>query len=243
MKVVIIEDEMAALQQLKSLLLNNDKYDIEVVEEIDSVEDSIEFFKSDKSSEVDLVFMDIHLSDGYSFSIFKHVDVSIPIIFTTAYDEYALKAFEVNCIDYILKPISSKDIDRIFKKIETIAQYTQSTGKRYIDTLLVMDSWFTVPLSIDRVAFFYKDGNKVKAVDLDGKMYTTNTTLEKLEEQLDMELFNRANRQYIVAKTAIKTIESYEGSRALLGLSVDMPEPLIISRTKVTSFKRWMKGE
>ncbi len=243
MKVVIIEDEMAALQQLKSLLINNEKYDIEIVDEIDSVEDSIEFFKSDKSSDVDLVFMDIHLSDGYSFSIFKYVDVAIPIIFTTAYDEYALKAFEVNCIDYILKPISSKDIDRIFNKIETIVQYAQSAGKRYIDTILVMDSWYTVPLAIDRVAFFYKDGNKVKAVDLDGKIYTTNTTLEKLEEQLDLELFNRANRQYIVAKAAIRAIESYEGSRALLNLNVEMPEPLIISRTKVTSFKRWMKGE
>ncbi len=244
MRVVIIEDEIAALEQLKMLLERDSEFDIEVVETIDSVEDSIEFFKSPRSSDVDLVFMDIHLSDGYAFSIFKHIEIDIPIIFTTAYDEYALKSFEVNCLDYILKPLSKDDIDRIFSKVRTIAQYSQAfmPARRSIETILVMDGWRTTPLKIDSIAYFYKAESKVKACDLNGHNYLVNQTLESLEEQLSAEQFTRANRQFIVSRSAIKSLEAYDGSRAALNLLVPTPERLIISRTKVTQFKRWLAG-
>ncbi len=241
MRVVIIEDEAAAREQLRALLVSCESVDIEIVECIDSVEESIEFFGSERSQGVDLVFMDIHLSDGESFSIFKHVEVAIPIIFTTAYDEYALKSFEVNCIDYILKPISQGDIERIFSKIKTISKFVDdSVSARSMETILVMDSWRTVPLRIADVAYFYKDGSKVKVYNHEGKSFLTNLTLEKLEESLGEGDFIRANRQFIISREAIKDIESYEGSRALVNLHHPTPEPLVISRTKVSAFKGWL---
>ncbi len=242
MRVLIIEDEEAALEQLRSLLIHNEETPIEIVETIDSVEESIEFFSSARSEEVDLVFMDIHLSDGYAFSIFKHVEVSVPIIFTTAYDEYALKSFEVNCIDYILKPISKGDIERIFTKIRNIAKFIEvrENHARASETILVMDSWRTVPLKVADVAYFYKDGSKVKVYDVEGKPFLTNLTLERLEEMLDAGEFIRANRQFIIARSAVRDIESYEGSRALVNLLHSTPEAVIISRTKVTAFKDWL---
>ncbi|MFR9603306.1 MAG: LytTR family DNA-binding domain-containing protein [Rikenellaceae bacterium] len=242
MRVVIIEDEEAALEQLKGLLSRCDIADIEVVECIDSVEESIEFFSSPKCQGIDLVFMDIHLSDGYAFSIFKHAEVSIPIIFTTAYDEYALKSFEVNCVDYILKPISKGDIESIFTKIKVISKHSRALfeDEKYLDTILVVDSWRTVPLKVEDVACFYKEGSKVKAYNHDAKCFLTNMTLEKLEEQLNSDLFIRANRQFIISREAIKHIESYEGSRALINLHIKTPESVIISRTKVSNFKWWL---
>ncbi len=242
MRVVIIEDEIDALEQLERMLLNSAEVDIEIVERLDSVEDSINFFNSDRCRDIDLVFMDIHLSDGYSFSIFDYVEVSIPIIFTTAYDEYALKAFEVNCVDYILKPIVAKDIERIFNKIKFIVQYNGSLTpkKKLLERLLVLDCWRTVPIELSDIAYFYKDGNKVRVCNFEGSKFLVNMTLEKLDEQLDDTVFIRANRQFIVARSAIKDLESYEGSRAQLNLILKTPESIIISRTKVTAFKNWL---
>ncbi|MFR9564488.1 MAG: LytTR family DNA-binding domain-containing protein [Rikenellaceae bacterium] len=241
MRVVIIEDELAALEQLRILLTKSAEFDIEVVETIDSVEESIEFFRSPRSADVDLVFMDIHLSDGYAFTIFKHVEVNTPIIFTTAYDEYALKSFEVNCLDYILKPLSKGDIDRIFSKLRTIAQYSRLLNtERSVEKMLVMDGWRTTPLKVESVAYFYKEESRVRLCDLDGKRYLVNQTLESIEEMLSSERFVRANRQYIIAREAVRDMESYEGSRLVVNLHQTTPEPIIISRTKVTQFKRWV---
>lgn len=244
MRVVLIEDERAAMEQLEMHLGSFSEFDIEIVERIDSVADSIEFFSSSRSEDVDLIFMDIHLSDGYAFSIFKHVELSVPIIFTTAYDEYALKAFEVNCIDYVLKPISLSDIDRIFAKIKFITQHSRAfSPKSYVDTLLVVDGWRTTPLKMEDVAFFYRGESKVRAYDYTGKSSQVNLTLEKLEEQLDSDEFVRANRQFILARRSISDLESWEGNRAVVNLTIATPERIIISRTKVTQFKRWLSHQ
>ncbi len=241
MRVVIIEDEVAALEQLSMLLTESHEFDVEIVERIDSVEESIEFFKSSRASEIDLVFMDIHLSDGYAFTIFKYVDVSVPIIFTTAYDEYALKSFEVNCLDYILKPLSRGDIDRIFSKLRVIAGYSRLlTANRAVETMLVMDGWRTTPLKVDSVAYLYKEESRVRLCDHSGKRYYVNQTLESLEEMLDAEHFVRANRQFIISREAIRDMESYDGSRLVVNLRQETPERIVISRTKVTQFKRWL---
>lgn len=244
MKVVIIEDEEAAMKQLELLLSVNKKFDIEVVERIDSVEESIAFFTSQRCADVDLVFMDIHLSDGYAFSIFNHVEVDKPIIFTTAYDEYALNAFEVNCIDYILKPISKLDIDKVFSKIKIISQYSNSIalGTKHIETILATEGWRTTPLKIDDIDFFYKESTKVKVYTTNGKSYFINLTLEKLEDQLDDKNFIRANRQYIISRSAISNFESWEGNRVIVNLHCNTPEKIIISRTKVAQFKRWLSN-
>ncbi len=245
MRVVIIEDETAALEQLEELLTNQNDLKIEVVKRIDSVEESISFFQSERCREIDLVFMDIHLSDGYSFSIFDHTEITAPIIFTTAYDEYALKAFEVNGIDYILKPIQAKDIERIFAKIRLIAERGEAfiDGSKPQETILVQDSWHTVPLSISEIAYLYKEDKKVCAYNRDGRRFLVSITLEKLEEMLDSSTFRRVNRQFIVARWAVKDMESYEGSRAILNLTQPTPEIIIISRTKVTAFKSWLIGD
>ncbi len=242
MRVVIIEDEEAARESLNALLQRNIEPQIEVIETIDSVVESIEFFKSPRSADVDLVFMDIHLSDGYAFSIFKHVEVSTPIIFTTAYDEYALKSFEVNCIDYILKPISGGDVERIFSKIKSILQLTDPTPSSAADTLLAIDRWRTVPLKISDIAILYKDGSKVKAYNHEGSSFYINMTLEKLEERLSGKTFTRANRQFILSRCAVRDIENYDGNRALVNLHIPSPEAIVISRTKVSAFKGWLIG-
>ncbi len=244
MRVVIIEDEEAALELLRGLLMDSEGVDIEVVETIESVEESIEFFSSSRCRDIDLVFMDIHLSDGYAFSIFNYVEVAIPIIFTTAYDEYALKSFEVNCVDYILKPITKHEVDRIFSKIRVISEYGSALieKKRGLDTILVVDRWHTIPLNITDVAYLYKDGSKVKVCNREGRSFVANQTLEWFEEQLSRADFIRANRQFIIARSSIISIESYEGSRALVNLSVVSPESVIISRTKVSAFKIWLGG-
>ncbi len=240
MRVVIIEDERAAQEQLTEIL-KTCGVDIEVVRYIDSVEDSIAFLHSEESSSIDLIFLDIHLSDGYSFSIFEQVEVAIPIIFTTAYDEYALKAFEVNCVDYILKPIRSIDIQRVFNKIRSFNLFG-GTAATIPEKLLVIDSWYSVPINISDIALFYRDANKIRVYNYEGRRYMVNMTLEKIEELLCGDKFVRANRQFIVAKEAVKCIESYEGSRALVSLVIDSPEDVIVSRTKVSNFKRWLTG-
>ncbi len=242
MRVVIVEDEIAAQRQLESLL-HLSGVDVEVLAIIDSVQETVDFFRSSKAKAVDLVFMDIHLADGDAFSIFKHVEIALPIIFTTAYDEYAIKAFEVQCVDYVLKPIQTKDIERIIEKIGFIEQYGREQRSRGgSESLLVLDSWRMVPLRVEDIAFCYKDGVKVLVYGLDGRRYSTNLTLEKLEQRFDRSHFTRANRQFIVARRAVEHIESYQGSRARLLLSIETPEQVVISRTKVAAFKRWMVG-
>lgn len=241
MRVVIVEDESAALEQLKMVLRESQEQNIEIVAELDSVEESIEFFRSDLAESVDLIFMDIHLSDGYAFSIFKHVTILTPIIFTTAYDEYALQAFKVNCLGYTLKPISAADIETLFAKIKVIAHHSRVIEQsRYVDTLLVGDSWRTRPLAITEIACFYSSESKVRVFDLNGRSYSLNRTLERLEEQLDGDLFMRANRQFILSRAAVLNIESWDGNRALVNLTIASPERVIVSRTKVTLFKRWL---
>lgn len=245
MRVVIIEDERSAAELLTLLLTRYEGAEIEVVKRIGSVAKSIEFFSSEECRDVDLVFMDIHLSDGYAFSIFKSVEVYIPIIFTTAYDEYALKAFKVNCLDYLLKPLSERDIVRLFDKVATIAEYSDSLRRetRRVKSILVNESWYTLPLNIEDIAYLYTYDFKVTAYTFIGKKYHVNLTLEKLSDILDNELFMRVNRQFIIAHSSVKSIESWEGARAHVELHIATPEPIVISRKKVTVFKNWLSKQ
>ncbi len=242
MRVVIIEDEKTAAELLILLLTRYEGADIEVVKRISSVAKSIEFFGSEESKEVDLVFMDIHLSDGYAFSIFKSVEIDIPIIFTTAYDEYALKAFEVNCLDYLLKPLSDKDIERLFDKVATIAKYSDSLRRptQSVKTILANESWYTIPLNTEDIAYLHTIDFKVTAYTHTGKKYRINMTLDKLTDILDKELFSRVNRQFVISRLAVGSIESWEGGRAHVELNIATPEPIIVSRKKVTAFKNWL---
>lgn len=262
--VLIIEDETAAALNLKAIL-RSVAPSFNVLAVLESIEESVEYFQSEPSPMPDLVFMDIHLADGESFRIFDHVNIKIPIIFTTAYDEYALRAFKVNSIDYILKPIKEDDMRHAIEKFSLLsgtgdkdynsrvkevieqARSAKADGTRTPQpqrenqrVYLVHQRDKIIPLSIDDVAFFYTSNEKVSAVTYDGTYYLIDRTLESLQTALPEMEFFRANRQFIVARKAVKDITVWFGSRLSLNLAIETPEKIIISKARVPEFKQWL---
>ena len=200
----------------------------------------------------DLVFMDIHLADGSSFAIFEQVQITCPIIFTTAYDEYALKAFEVSSIDYLLKPINRNDLTRAMNKFnalvgeksnnnEAIDALMRQIGmkKNYKSCFLVPERDKLIPLATANIAYFYIDTKTVKAITLDEHTYYMSQTLDDIMLQLNPDDFFRANRQFIVSRKAVKDLTIWFGNKLSLNLSVKIPEQIIISKAKVSEFKNW----
>jgi DNA-binding LytR/AlgR family response regulator len=249
-KVVIVEDETAAAVNLRSMLKNINP-DVEVLEVLESVEEAVDFFS--KGTDADVVFMDIHLADGDSFRIFQSVDITIPIIFTTAYDEYALEAFKVNSIDYLLKPFKEEDLTRALDKLQRLTATERATATQRVETMvasadssslhtiLVRFKDKLIPISMDDVAYFYTFSERVTLTTLDGATYPVDKTLETLTQQLDTHKFFRANRQFIVSRKAVKDIAVWFGSRLALNLQIETPERIIISKARVPEFKRWLQ--
>jgi DNA-binding LytR/AlgR family response regulator len=250
-RVVIVEDETAAAVNLRNML-KEVVPDVEVVEVLESVQESVEFFSGEVDA--DVVFMDIHLADGDSFRIFQSVDISIPIIFTTAYDEYALEAFKVNSIDYLLKPFKEDDLRRAIDKLHRLTASEQSSAKERreqmisqtvgdgVQTLLVRYKDKIIPVSNDEVAFFYTSEDRVTLTTLDDRRYPVEKTLETLIQMLPSDKFYRANRQFIVSRTAVKDIIVWFGSRLALNLTVETPERIVISKARVSDFKQWLQS-
>lgn len=250
-RVIIVEDETAAAVNLRSMLASIDS-NVEVLAVLESVEEAVEFFSSDV--EADVVFMDIHLADGESFRIFQSVDINIPIIFTTAYDEYALQAFKVNSIDYILKPYKEEDLRRALEKLErlTVGERTTQKDSREkmvrevhgdnMQTMLLRYKDKLIPVTTDEVAFFYTSEERVTVTTLKGDCYPVDKTLESLSQQLSPEKFFRANRQFIVSRRAVKDIAVWFGSRLALNLTIETPERIIISKARVPEFKSWLQS-
>ena len=250
-RVIIVEDETAAAVNLRSMLASIDS-NVEVLAVLESVEEAVEFFSSDV--EADVVFMDIHLADGESFRIFQSVDINIPIIFTTAYDEYALQAFKVNSIDYILKPYKEEDLRRALDKLErlTVGERTTQKDSREkmvrevhgdnMQTMLLRYKDKLIPVTADEVAFFYTSEERVTVTTLNGDCYPVDKTLESLSQQLSPEKFFRANRQFIVSRRAVKDIAVWFGSRLALNLTIETPERIIISKARVPEFKSWLQS-
>ena len=251
MKALIIEDEKAAVRNLMALLGEVDP-DIEVIDVLDSITDSVEWFQSHPMPE--LIFLDIHLADGSAFEIFGHVDISCPIIFTTAYDEYALKAFKVNSVDYLLKPIDADDIRKALDKLSRL----QSTAveKEAIDYSAVMQALKRVegyktpflitvkgekllPVSVDMILFFYIADGNVKAVMTDGKEYLFTQTLDELADSLDPALFFRINRQYLISRKAVQDIDLWFNGRLAINLIVPTLDRILVSKARVPDFKTW----
>lgn len=250
MKAVIVEDELIAAQNLQRLIQQVDS-DIEVIVVLQSVEESIEWFMLHPAPE--LVFMDIHLADGSSFSIFEKVEISCPIIFTTAYDEYALKAFEVNSIDYLLKPISLKNFERALSKFRSmvaakddnselishlLATFKQ-TKEAFKSNFLIPHKDKFIPLAVSKIACLYTENKMVNIVTDDQQIYNIDSSLEDLGNQLNPTLFFRANRQYIVSHKAIKDISIWFGSKISINLYVNVPDKIIVSKARVSEFKTW----
>ena len=251
MKAIIIEDENVAAHALQSLIQEIDP-EIEILTVLQTIEESVEWFE--ESPMPDLVFLDIHLADGSSFAIFDKVEITCPIIFTTAYDEYALKAFEVNSIDYLLKPINKGDLERALHKfqhltaasrdqektsLEGLLSQMGNLKKKYKTCFLLPERDKLVPLATSNIAYIFIDTKTVKAVSMDNHTYYLNQTLDEIMAQLDPEQFFRANRQFIVARSAVKDLSVWFGNKLSINLSVPVPEKIIVSKARVGEFKSW----
>ena len=255
MKTLIIEDERIAAENLQRMISQHTPQ-LEVCGILQSVEEAVEYFTH--SDPPDLVFMDIHLADGLAFHIFDSVTIHCPIIFTTAYDQYALQAFQVNSIDYLLKPISPDDLKRAINKLEQLTSTNaesssdSSISPQVIASMMEMvqpnkyKSFFLlplrdklVPLAIDQIAFIYVDEKLTRAVSFDGKSYAIDKPLDNIFSQLNPARFFRANRQYIIAHSAIKDISIWPLSKLHITLSVPTPDKIIIPRARAAEFKDW----
>ena len=252
MKVIIIEDETLVAKSLQKLLMQVDA-SIDVIGIYDSVKSSVAFFES-KNVAPDLVFMDIQLSDGNCFDIFKKVSVQLPIIFTTAFNEYALRAFKMNSIDYLLKPIDKAELSKAIEKYKRISLYGKQffeeqfkqlnahyhEPKPYKERFIVHHgSAFVVMNTSDIVAF--KKEQFIFAVNKEGEELMTDfETLDELEEILSPKEFYRANRQYIVNIAFVKQFKTDTYGKLNVWLSIPKEIQLDISREKSSSFKKWL---
>ena len=261
MKTIIIEDELIAAQNLERLLVEVDP-EIEVARTLQSVEESVEYFSH--TNDVELVFMDIHLADGLAFHIFDKVNIECPIIFTTAYDQYALDAFKVNSIDYLLKPIDKDGLTHALQKWgilchqenadsfaedhipehqinpEQLMALSQSMQqKKYKSYFLIPLRDKLIPLDVNDIAYIYLDGKTSRVVTLGNESHCIDKSLDAIHSQLDPTRFFRANRQFIIAHKAVESISLWPLNKLSVSLKVTTPEKIIISRARVAEFKEW----
>jgi two-component system LytT family response regulator len=250
MRIIIIEDEIIAAETLKTLVAEVCN-EVEILATLQSIEESVEWLATHPSP--DLVFMDIHLADGSAFMIFDSVEIKCPIIFTTAYDEYALKAFEVNSIDYILKPISKSALEKSIAKyhqfgcnpspnpallnhlLESLRRYSKS----YKSYFLIPEKDKLLPVALNEVYYIFIDTKIVRIVTANNKIHYIDKTLDEIMNDLDPEQFFRANRQYIISRSSIKDISIWFGNKLSVNLRIPVPAKIIISKARVKEFKQW----
>jgi len=247
MKVLIVEDETAAYESLVEILREADPA-IQIAGNTESVSQTVSWLGNNPLP--DLILMDIHLSDGSAFLIFEYIEVEVPIIFTTAYDEYAIEAFKVNSIDYLLKPIKSTELRRALSKFRKwsandILSYLSKVShlrvaQRYKDKLLIPVKDKLLPVELKDVCYFYTSDKNTSICLRDGTHFTYFSTLDQIFSSLDPAHFYRANKQYIVARNDVKNITIWFDNRLLLTLDTAVPEPIYISKNKAADFKAWI---
>ncbi|MDP4172546.1 MAG: LytTR family DNA-binding domain-containing protein [Bacteroidota bacterium] len=253
MKVLIIEDEAPASRRLQKLLKEIDPA-LEIIESLESVESSVRWLKNNPAP--DVIFMDIQLSDALSFEIFKSINVDSPVIFTTAYDEYAIQAFKVNSIDYLLKPIDSSELCASLEKLKKIKDsYSVSYKAGEIAELLktftpsqpAYKSRFLIKIGTNLliiqandIAYFYVDNKITYLVNRLSKKYIIDFSLEELEEILDPTDFFRANRSFILNINSIETISYIFSGKLKVKLKIKTDGDIIVSREKTSSFRQWL---
>jgi DNA-binding LytR/AlgR family response regulator len=255
MKVVIIEDEVQTAKALEKLLR---QHDIEVMTVIASIEEGIAYFQ--EGPEVDLIFSDIEIADGLCFDIFKEVTITCPIIFCTAFNQYALEAFRTNGIDYIVKPFTPKSIsdaigkynlltkrERPIEKVlpattdkEDLYNLLKTTLSRRKSTLLVSFRDKTFPVNLNSIAYFFVE-DETTLLYTEGKEYTLSKSLEEIEVGIDAAQFFRANRQYLINRDFIKEIEKFFARKLVIKLTVPVREPIVVSKAKATEFMTWLE--
>jgi DNA-binding LytR/AlgR family response regulator len=253
MKAVIVEDEHLIAKEL-AIRIKNIAPDIEIVETLPSMKTAFKWFM--ENAEPDILFMDIQLSDGVSFELFDRYDIKCPVIFTTAYDEYAIRAFKVNGVDYLLKPVDEEELLKAISKCRTIIE---SQGKYPLPMQRLLQSLMTnngavsqykekfivnvrhqwIPVNTKDIACFLRD-NLNYIYTFSGEKYILDfTTLEEVEELLDPQLFYRANRQGIVHVDAIQSVKPHENQKLTVTLKAPLKMELDISREKAPAFKKW----
>lgn len=247
-KAIIIEDESSAQKHLTKLLLSLDK-NIVIEKTISTVENSIAYLKNNSP---DIMFMDIHLSDGLSFDILEEVDITCPIIFTTAYDKYAIKAFKTSGIDYLLKPITTDDLksalnkyhkqnttfseELFLKKMEFLNLYNQASNPKYPERFLLKLGNSLTPVKTENIAYFYRD-EIVFAKDFDGKSFPMDTSLNQLQKKLNPQVFIRLTRQLLVNIDAIKKLTVSEPGQVTIELDPNYNEVIQISKERTSFLK------
>lgn len=248
MKILIIEDETRAANQLQ-LMLKACDFDFELLDIIDTVEDTVLWFQ--KNSTPDLVFMDIQLADGLSFEIFQKIEVEAPIIFTTAFNQYAIQAFKVNSVDYLLKPIQKDDLNSALDKFlrsNKPATVDPPSLRRLLDSiraphkregLLIKEGNGFVQIKISELLYCYSEDSITFGVTT-GKRFIIEETLDELFSSLDQHKFYKINRGQIVAKTSIQKIDPYFNHRVKLSITNPRDREFIVSRSKTSDFKEWM---
>ncbi|AZQ65277.1 response regulator transcription factor [Flammeovirga pectinis] len=251
MKVLIIEDEIPAQRYLKNII-KEIKPKWEFLFPLQSVEEGIEFFTEEEVMP-DLIFMDIQLTDGISFEILEQVNVKIPIIFVTAYDEYALRAFQVNSIDYLLKPTFVDAVKVAIERfeeqlnlplkaevIEEVLRTVKTSDKAYRKRLWAIKPNSLDVVIVDDIACFYSENKQTHLLSLQNDKAKVDITMDKLEDELSPERFFRINRQYIININAVQGIEPYYNSKWVLRLKIDPSIEIVIPKDKVTKFKNWV---
>lgn len=255
MQLLIIEDELLGMETLTQFLREIDP-SIQVTGHTDSISASVNWLQQHPAP--DLILMDIELSDGQSFEIFNQVDIKSPVIFTTSYDEYALKAFKVNSIDYLLKPIKKEELKKALEKfrdlkknftagslpvtIETLIQdLAKQQAKTYRNRFLVKQGQRLISFETSDIAYFYADNRICFLVTWDKQKYIVDYSMEQLEGMLDPQIFFRANRAFIVQAKAVAQIHNFFSGKLKLLLTPSFEnEDVIVSREKAAAFKDWM---
>lgn len=248
MHVLIVEDEAPAAQRLAQLIKQYDQgYDI--IDSLESVKQAVNWFQS--NDEPDLMFFDIQLADGLSFEIFEHIDVKAPVIFTTAYDEYALRAFKVNSIDYLLKPIDLDDLKNAFTKLkelkrpeyryEQLERAIKMINPGYKNRFLVKTGEHIKAVNVDDILYFYSKEKATFCTTRGGRNYLLDQPLMKIVKLVNPNRFFQISRQFIIAADAIEDMVSYSSSRLKIQLPFsDNKDDAIVSRDKVAEFKQWL---
>ncbi|OQP39772.1 DNA-binding response regulator [Niastella yeongjuensis] len=254
MNVLIIEDEIKTARELRSLV-SALRHDITVLDILPTIKDSIQWFGSHPAP--DLVFSDIQLADGLSFDIFKNTPVNTPVIFCTAFDEYAIRAFETNGIDYLLKPIDENRLQQALDKYDTLKDVfsPEKTGYEkklenllsqlsgnYKTTLLIHFQEKIIPIKTTDIACIHYTNGVTSIYTHANQKYVMPSTLDELEAMLQPDLFFRANRQFIINRQAIVNIEHYFSRRLVVRLAIPTPENIIISKVRSGELLQWLEN-
>lgn len=253
MTILIIEDEELAVKRLKGILKEVAPTAI-VVADTDSIESSVEWLQ--KNTAPDLILMDIELNDGQSFEIFDMVEVKSTVIFTTSYDEYAIKAFKVNSADYLLKPIEKEDLAAALKKYEGLKEHYSNShsiveqlikglqqsmhSREYRNRFLVKQGSKLMSVNVSDIAYFYTDGRLNYFKTNDNKKFVIDYSLEELDTMLEPGTYFRINRSFSVSVTSVAKIDDFFGQRLILDLKPAIEKEVLVSRERVTDFKKWM---